>query len=95
MTREASAKELLVAIIGALLTKTVQRNNTLGCVGQLADFEVDSFQHVAHEGVSFVVVGACYNAVVNVRCHKDSVNILVLSAPHSTLVSCLLETLAL
>jgi len=40
---------------------------------------VESFQHLAHEGVSFVVVGASYNAVVDVRCHKDSITILVLS----------------
>ena len=56
---------------------------------------IESVQHLANEGVSFVVVGAIYDAVVDVRCQKDSVAILVLSAPHSTLVSCLLETLAL
>jgi energy-converting hydrogenase Eha subunit C len=41
MTREAAAQEPLVAIIGALLTKTVQRNDALGRAGQLADFEGD------------------------------------------------------
>jgi hypothetical protein len=45
---------------------------------------IESVQHLAHEGVSFVVVGARYNAVVDVHCHKDSVAFLVLSAPHST-----------
>jgi len=41
MTREAAAQEPLVAIIGALLTKTVQRNDALGRAGQLAGFEGD------------------------------------------------------
>ena len=44
---------------------------------------IESVQYLAHEGVSFVVVGARYDAVVDMRCHKDSVAILVLSA-HST-----------
>jgi hypothetical protein len=56
---------------------------------------VESVQHLTHEGVSLVVVGARYNAVVDVRCYKDSVAILVLSAQNGTLVSCPLETLAL
>jgi len=56
---------------------------------------VESVQHFTHEGVGLVVVGPRYNAVVDVCSHKDSVTITVLSALHSTLVSCLLETLAL
>jgi hypothetical protein len=32
---------------------------------------VESVQHLSHEGVSFVVVGARYDAVVDVRYHKD------------------------
>jgi len=56
---------------------------------------IESVQHLAHEGVSFVMVGARYDAIVDVRCHKDIVAVLVLPAPHKILVSCLLETLAL
>jgi energy-converting hydrogenase Eha subunit C len=41
MTRESAAQEPLVAIIGALLNKTVQRNDALGRAGQLAGFEGD------------------------------------------------------
>jgi len=36
---------------------------------------VESVQHLSHEGVSFVVVGARYEVVVVVRYHKDSVTI--------------------
>jgi hypothetical protein len=36
---------------------------------------VKSVHHLTREGFGLVVVGARYNAVVNVRCNKDSVTV--------------------